>query len=243
MAGEGFNDPNTTHEIFSSRIKVPATEYIGHQGRIFYHESTGELRISDGVTPHGHPIFVHTTGSGNITLSLYASSGDAVLIPLALGDKSTALGDGAKTYAAGALNQSAGSFTSHGDAQTGNYIFRNITTNNTLTELYLDGTMARYITPSNSTVSFTINVTARRTDSGNEGGIYEVKGGIDKGNFNSSTRLIGRINKTIVSEDTPAWDFTVSADTTTGALKLWAKGENGKTIRWVAHLQTVEVHN
>ncbi len=60
------NNPNYTHKIFSSRVKVPATEFVGDVGRIFYNEATGELRLSDGVTPHGLPIF----GSSSTSLSL-----------------------------------------------------------------------------------------------------------------------------------------------------------------------------
>lgn len=55
------NNPNYTHKIFSSRVKVPATEFVGDVGRIFYNEATGELRLSDGVTPHGLPISATST--------------------------------------------------------------------------------------------------------------------------------------------------------------------------------------
>jgi hypothetical protein len=243
MAGEGFNNPNTTHEIFSSRVKVPATEYVGKQGRIFYHEDTGELRISDGVTPHGHPIFTQTTSTGSVTLSLYASNGTPVSAPMAVGNNSTAMGDGAISYASGAINQSSGIFSAHGDAQTGSYVFRTMTVNNTWMEMFLDGATQRLIIPASATVSFTVKIIARRTDSGNEGGIYEIKGGVDKGMFNSSIALIGKINKTVVSEDNPIWDVNVDVDTANGALRIWVKGENGKTIRWVAHLETVEVRD
>jgi hypothetical protein len=243
MAGEGFNNPNTTHEIFSSRVKVPATEYVGQQGRLFYHEDTGELRISDGVTPHGHPIFTQTTSTGSVTLSLYASNGTPANTPMAVGNNSTAMGDGAISYATGSVTQSSGIFTSYGDAQTGSYVFRTVTVNNSWMEMFLDGVTQRLIIPANATVSFTAKIIARRTDSGNEGGIYEIKGGVDKGQFNSSIALIGKINKTVVSEDNPIWDVNIDVDTTTGALRIWVKGENGKTIRWVAHLETVEVRD
>jgi hypothetical protein len=243
MAGEGFNDPNTTHEVHSSRVKIPATEYIGQQGRIFYHEDTGELRISDGVTPHGRPIFVHTGSGGTISLNLYASSGDPAFPPIATGTNSTALGEGASSYAAGAVNQASGMFTGYGDAQTGSYIARNITTDNVLTELFLDGASARIQVPPNATVSFKIEITARRTDSGQEGAIYELRGGADRGAFTGSLALLGRVNKTVVTEDNPAWDATVTVDTATSTLQIWVKGEVSKTVRWVAHIKTVEVRN
>lgn len=56
-----INNPNYTHKVFSSRVKVPATQYVGDVGRIFYNESTGELRLSDGQTPGGLPIYTNST--------------------------------------------------------------------------------------------------------------------------------------------------------------------------------------
>jgi hypothetical protein len=237
------NNNEYTQRIFTSRKPGSAATYVGDQGQLFYHPDTGEIRISDGVTPHGHPIFTQTTSTGSVTLSLYASNGTPVTAPMAVGNNSTAMGDGAISYAAGAINQSSGVFSARGDAQTGSYIFRTITVNNSWMEMFLDGVSQRLIIPASATVSFTVKIIARRTDSGNEGGIYEIKGGVDKGTFNASIALIGKINKTVVSEDNPIWDVNVDTDTTTGALRIWVKGENGKTIRWVAHLETVEVRD
>lgn len=62
------NNPNTTQKIFSSRLNnQPASTYVGESGRIFYHEDTGELRLSDGVTPGGLPI---AGGSGSSSIQL-----------------------------------------------------------------------------------------------------------------------------------------------------------------------------
>lgn len=48
-------------KIKSGRVlSPPVTEFIGTFGQLFYDESVGELRISDGVTPGGRII---TTGS------------------------------------------------------------------------------------------------------------------------------------------------------------------------------------
>lgn len=55
-------------QLFTSRINsANASTYVGDQGRMFYNESTGELRLSDGSTPGGTTISVVanviTTGS------------------------------------------------------------------------------------------------------------------------------------------------------------------------------------
>lgn len=239
MSREGFNDPNTTHEIFSSRVKVPATEYVGKQGRIFYHEDTGELRLSDGITPHGLPIFV---GGSGVDLKLYVERGLPLTTPIALASRSIALGDGSQANAYGTIVQASGKFTNSGDAQVGSYVGRNITTNNSLTEIFLDGVTAKLIVPPNTSIAFTVTIIARRTDSSsNEGAVYELRGGIDRSTFPSSTRLIGIPSQTVVSEDNPLWNAVVSADSVNATLRIQVSGESGKTIRWVAHIQTVEV--
>ena len=50
-------------KIKSGRIiTVDATTYVGERGTIFYDESTGLLRLSDGVTPGG---LLVTAGGGS----------------------------------------------------------------------------------------------------------------------------------------------------------------------------------
>lgn len=236
------NSPNNTHEIFSSRHKVPASTFVGQAGRIFYHEDSGELRLSDGITPGGLPIYFSNSGGG-VDLNLYRENGLPVLSPLAIGLRSIALGDGSKTKNFGGLTQASGSFTNSGDAQTGSYIARGITNSSTFVELALDGGTSKLLIEPESTMAFTIKIVARKTSgTGQESGAFEVRGGIDRDVSVASTRLVGIISKTIVAEDNPYWDVTVEANTFDGALRVKVQGQNGKTIRWVAHIQTVEVH-
>jgi hypothetical protein len=46
------------YDFFLSRNGSASTpeNYVGHTGRLFYDSATGEIRISDGVTPGGNPI-------------------------------------------------------------------------------------------------------------------------------------------------------------------------------------------
>ena len=46
------------YDFFLSRNGAASTpeNYVGHPGRLFYDSATGEIRISDGVTPGGNPI-------------------------------------------------------------------------------------------------------------------------------------------------------------------------------------------
>jgi hypothetical protein len=236
------NDPNTTHKLFSSRLKTPASTYVGEAGRIFYHEDTGELRLSDGVTPGGLPIYTGGGGSG-ISLNLYSENGLPVTVPLAIGPRSIALGDGSRSQLHGGIVQASGSFTNPGDAQTGSYIARGITNSSTFTDLALDGAAAKLYVQPESSMNFVVNIIARRSDiPGQESGAFEVRGGIDRGVDVSTTRIVGLTSTITVAEDNPGWDVRVEADAFNGALRIRVQGQNGKTIRWVAHIQTVEVH-
>jgi hypothetical protein len=228
-----------TQKLFTGRVKTDVYNFVGQQGRIFYNEDTGELRLSDGLTPYGLPIF--GTGGGT-SLLLYTESGSPVDRPSSGHNVSIAMGDGSFSRLYGSIVHASGKFTDRGDSQIGNYVSRAITTNSDLTELFLDGIGARLLIQPNMSMAFTVTCIARRTDSySNEGAVYEIRGGIDRSSTLVSTRLIGTPSKTVVSEDNPLWDISVSADINHGALKIRVKGETDKTIRWVAQIQTVEV--
>jgi len=51
-------------KLFTSRVKnTLGTTFVGERGRLFYDENTGELRLSDGVTPGGNPIHIHAANT------------------------------------------------------------------------------------------------------------------------------------------------------------------------------------
>lgn len=202
---------------------------------------TGNAQWANGVYIRGYR-YIGTKGSGS-TYLLYDENGTPTIAPNAAGSQSIALGDGSYAGVHGALTQAAGAFTGAGDAQMGSYVMRGITTNATLTEIFLDGSSDKLLMANNTTYAFSITIVGRRTDASGEGAVYELRGGIDKAATAGSTRLIGGVNKLTISEDSPAWDVQADADTFLGALRLKVQGEASKTIRWVAHIRTVEVKN
>lgn len=50
-------------KIVAGLVKDEFTEYIGEIGNVFFNIETGELRLSDGVTPGGIPIAINISGS------------------------------------------------------------------------------------------------------------------------------------------------------------------------------------
>lgn len=113
-----------------------------------------------------------------------------------------------------------------------------VTTDATQTELasnnsgYLD-------IPSDTTIMYTISIAARRTDVDGESAAYVLRGCID--NNAGTTALVGALDKTVLAEDTAAWDVTAEADDTNDRLAVKVTGEAGKTIRWLARIDFVEI--
>ncbi|HET8688399.1 MAG TPA: hypothetical protein VFM18_17450 [Methanosarcina sp.] len=59
-------------KLFTSRVKnTNGSTFVGEQGRLFYDETDGALHLSDGVTPGGHLISIHTSSAniGNIDIT------------------------------------------------------------------------------------------------------------------------------------------------------------------------------
>ena len=51
-------------KLFTSRLPANAATFVGEEGRMFYDQSDGILRLSDGVTPGG--IIVGGGGGDNL---------------------------------------------------------------------------------------------------------------------------------------------------------------------------------
>lgn len=199
-------------------------------------------------------------GGGGSSLSLYDENPIAPSAPNARGDDSIAIGSGAQTSTS-ALNSVAignqslarhrgavvianGMFNEPGDVQHGKYILRTITTTDVAVEAFLDGTNGteRLTLPDNSTWTFTITITAHRSDGQDGHAGYKVEGVIYRTSGANTTAVLGNMIK-MASKSNPTWDINISADQTNGSLKVMVIGEAGKTILWVALVETLEINH
>ena len=157
------------------------------------------------------------------------------------GDYSRSGGSGSKADKHGQDAFAAGSFSAIGDAQRSTLVARKQTTNNTQAEMFLDGATGtkRATIASDTTWLFEAFVVARRTDADGESAGYKFQGVLD--NNAGTTAFVGVVIKTVIAEDTSAWDATVEVDDTNDALVVKVTGENSKTINWVARLELTEV--
>jgi hypothetical protein len=168
------------------------------------------------------------------------ASADYATVTGGRGNTASAIYSRAHGFEADARHQAGdtlanGKFVTVGDAQSTGLVLKTQTTNATLTS------MSTVALPDDSTFCFSILIVARRTDADNEGAGYKIEGVIDRNSGVATTALIGAITKTVLAEDTAAWDVTAIANSSSGGLTIQVTGEAAKTINWVARVTLVEV--
>lgn len=226
-------------------------------------DTTGAIYIDQSLT-NGDSIYRYTGSAWSVIaqkLNLYDEKTSGFTAPVAAGINSVAIGSGAETASSapeslsigmqslakiqGGVVQASGRFSNNGDAQAGRYLLRTGTINAIPTEMFVDGTggSVRLVMPDNSTWTFKITVTGHRTDTNNGHAGYTAAGVIYRNSGAGTTTIQGSVQKSVLAESNPAWDINISADTTYGSLKVTVTGESGKTIRWVALVETVEITN
>lgn len=132
----------------------------------------------------------------------------------------------------------ANGFTTSSDSINRNYILRGTTTNNVESEILLSGG-TRIPVRTNTTVFYTADIVARRTDATGESAGFYVKGVVD--NFSGTVADVGDLYEVVVAEDDANLLVDARADDTNNSINIYVTGANGKTIRWTALVRTVEV--
>ncbi len=225
--------------------------------------SVGTLYVDQSVT-NGNSIYRYNGSSWDVIsqkLNLYNEKSSVFTAPVANGNNSIALGEGAETSAVasdslaigmqalsrtpGGVVQASGRFATNGDAQAGRYLLRTTTIDGTSTELFINGTGGgqRLTLPDDSTWTFKVTVTAHRTDLDNGHAGYTAAGVIYRSAGATTTYIQGSVQKTVLAESNPSWDINITADAINGSLRIKVTGEVGKQIRWVALVETVEITN
>lgn len=212
---------------------------IGYQTKVT--GGAGAAAIGYGPVASGNSsiaIGYYSTASGVQSFAFGYVATASATYAMAFGPRSSAAQIGKQAFASGC-------YVNNGDAQSGKMVLRTSTTTDAVTVLTSDGaasgTTNQVVLPNDSTFSFSILVVARRTDVDNESAGYKFEGVIDRNTGAATTAIVGTVAKTVLAEDSTAWDCNVSADTTNGGLKIEVTGEAGKTIRWVATVWTSEV--
>jgi len=198
--------------------------------------ASGEKSVALGSNNTASNLYSVAIGNGNQSTNIYSFAIGTSCRATEVG--SIALGTSSLCDTPYAIAFSSGNLTAIGDSGLELHHARIETTNATQTNLEIGGGNTIKI-KSDSTYSFSALVTARRTDADNEGAGYKLEGVID--NNAGTTALIGTVTKTVLAEDTAAWDVVAEADNTNDALVIKVTGEAAKTIKWAAIVTMVKV--
>ena len=117
------------------------------------------------------------------------------------------------------------------------YVLYNTTTDNTPTELFLDGTSTRITLTDDTTMMFEADIVGRES-TGADHCAFRLQGVIDK--TNATTVIINTVNETVVAQTDDVWEVSVTADDINDAIAVTVTGNND-TIRWTGFVKTVVI--
>ena len=230
--------PSMQQDVFAN---IPAA---GNAGAVFIATDTKIIYRDNGTSwdEIGEAAILYTENPSSPTANTVTGINAAAIGSgnTVTGNNAFATGTGAKATLYGSEVHASGSFSAAGDAQSGKYVARNITSNNTPTELFLDGSSAKIVLSDNSAVVYRAQIVGRRTDQTGSEAAFVIEGLISRDASAATTTLVGNRSKTILTRPS-GWNADVSADTTNGALVITVTGATGQTIRWAATITTTEV--
>ena len=121
------------------------------------------------------------------------------------------------------------------------YLLWGTTTDAIETEIFVGGvTNARIAVGANTTINYSVQVVARRTDATGESAAWELKAVGDS--YSGTVADVGNVYEVVVARDDENWQVDARADNTNNAIGIFVTGAAGKTIRWVAEIETSEVN-
>jgi hypothetical protein len=143
----------------------------------------------------------------------------------------------------GMIANASGCFLNYGDSQAVSFVLRTLTTTNSPTNVFFDGTggSGRLTIPNGKILACTVNVSGVKSDGSL--GVHYIRKVMIK-NLGGTTSLVGTVSTVGTDvEDAGAstWDVTITADNTNDALDIKVTGATSTTIRWVAVVQGLEI--
>lgn len=186
------------------------------------------------------------SGAGSVVLggSDNIASGDSAVAVggsgnVAEGDNSVAMGRDAYARNESQVAISSGMFMQPGDSQTSTHQLRATTQDDTPTRMLIGSGSGELSLPPGSAWAFEVNVSAY--DGNLAAGSWRICGGIGR-DFSGNTSLSAEPTLSSWAVDWPQGSgVEVSADDSSEALAITVTGVAGRTIRWVATVETTEV--
>ena len=228
---------------------------VGYTSSSYGATSVNAVAIGKGAKATGTQsiaiggMFPTSSSSSSVVIGGYASQAtdqQAICIgglySLASAYDSLAMGSYAKAAHVGKAARASGQFAAQGDAQGGQFILRENTTDATpsvmATNQYTAGSTNQIIAASDTCITFHGTVVAMQNGAQAHAG-WEIKGMLvnDGG---TTTLALGNVSD-MAATNASSWAVALSADNTNNALAITVTGEASHNIRWVANVQTSEV--
>jgi hypothetical protein len=177
-------------------------------------------------------------GRGNIASGQYSTVTGGFL-STASADYSSAGGRYAVADQYGQRAYASGFFTTAGDAQGFDLILRRATTDASDQILFMNGSSIAPVVPTDTSWTFVMTLTARRTDVTGDTAHYHIIGGIS--NNGGTTAIDGTPVISIIHEDNASLDVNVVANDTTEELEITVNGIAAQDYLWVANARFSQV--
>lgn len=216
-------------------------------------DSSTALGNSSSALGYATAVGVSASGSGWGATALGYSASASATSSVALGyycsasgTNATALGYSAVASREGQHALANGCFAVGGDSQVSQYVLRATTTDATPTEVTASGAGSGYVdVPAGRTYTCEIKIAAIRTDvSGTAAAWTNIQAAITR-DLTGNCRVLGSVTgsgtTTLCDAGASTWTVAVTADTSNQRLAVTVTGEAGKTIRWAASVDLVEV--
>jgi hypothetical protein len=239
---------NGTGTVLINSLSFPTG--TGSNGQVMVSDGSGNLSFTDiattldavttnGATTTNAITTAGLTANGNVTVTgttftdriqSTGSNQNIVLDPQGTGSVQIEQG----TQAGITLGDLDGNYKSK------TYLMWGTTTDATETEIFIAGnTNSRIPVNNNTTISYVVNIVARRTDVAGESASFELKAVAD--NFSGTTSDVGNVYEVVVARDDANYAVDARADDTNDSVNIYVTGVAGKTIAWMAKVETVEV--
>lgn len=202
------------------------------------------------------------SGLAGVVISGSTASGSSSFAALggtASGIRSVAIGDNASSSVTSAFAfgprasadltsfaYAQGRFSSDGDAQFMDLIWRRQTTGDTTEIMTFNGLSpttspsSSLVIPQNTTIAMTLQIVAKDINTG-EAGFWVYTLGISRDGAESTVRFLGQLIPDKYFRDDPAWDVDLSVNTTNALFEIEVTGGVNNTIRWVASARITRV--
>lgn len=247
---EGFDTTASGSYSHAENFKTDATGNYSH--------AEGDTALASGTASHAEGTSTTASGASSHAQGQWSQASGSHshaqgYNSIASGTESDASGRLSTASRKAQRSHAAGMFAAPGDAQTAELVLRQTTTDATPNPLHADPSVAIALTGASTSVltltasrafQLKISAVARRTNAQGEMAGWTWEGLVGR-DSTGSARIIGTpIEAAWGDLAADPWTLAVSIDTTDATnnyVKVTATGEAGKTIRWVAKMEWVEV--